>query len=149
MPGLERKIQPEELVNEAYLKLQQYLDSREDVSFRISSTVLRNGPGKSCGTCCSNLAKKGGESTLRTTLMLAVAAAEAVPDRTSIDAFAFYRALEPLHVKNGQQAVAVELHYIAGWTLQQSAELMGLSTATLKRQLSGGAAVVCISAAFE
>ena len=32
--------------------------------------------------------------------------------------------------------MAIELHYVAGWTLEESAEMMGLSTATLKRQLA-------------
>ena len=53
-----------------------------------------------------------------------------------IDAFLFYDTLDRLRVKNETQAVAIELHYVAGWTLEESAELMGLSTATLKRQLA-------------
>jgi RNA polymerase sigma factor (TIGR02999 family) len=133
--GVERKIQPDELVNDAYLKLKQYLSSREDVSFEnrrafygLVLKVMRH--------VLLDLAKKGGKSKLRTTLVFPIAAAEAVPDRKSIDAFTFYLALDRLHAKNEHQAVALELHYIAGWTLEQSAELMGLSTATLKRQLA-------------
>jgi RNA polymerase sigma factor (TIGR02999 family) len=135
-PGLERKIQPDELVNEAYLRLQQYLGTREDVSFEnrrpFFAMVL-----KVMRHVLLDVAKKGGESRPRTTLMLPAAAAEAVQDREkSIDAHAFYQALDRLHAKNEQQAAAIELHYIAGWTLEQSAEQMGLSTATLKRQLA-------------
>jgi RNA polymerase sigma factor (TIGR02999 family) len=134
-PDLERKIQPNELVSEAYLRLQKYLANRQDISFEnrrlFYAMVL-----KVMRHVLLDLAKEGGESKLRTTLMLPLGAADAVPERTSIDAFAFYRALDRLHVKNEQQAVAIELHYIAGWTLEQSAELMGLSTATVKRQLA-------------
>jgi RNA polymerase sigma factor (TIGR02999 family) len=136
VPGLERKIQPDELVNETYLRLQQYLGTREDVSFEnrrpFFAMVL-----KVMRHVLLDLARKGGESKLRTTLMLPVTAAEAVPvPEKSIDAYTFYQALDRLHAKNERQAAAIELHYIAGWTLEQSAELMGLSTATLKRQLA-------------
>jgi RNA polymerase sigma factor (TIGR02999 family) len=135
MPGVERKLQPDELVNEAYLKLQQYLGTRNDVSFEnrrlFFSMVL-----KVMRHILLDVARRGGESKPRTTLMLPVADAEAVGDHgRAIDAYAFYRALDRLHEKNESQGRAIELHYIAGWTLDESAELMGLSTATLKRQL--------------
>jgi RNA polymerase sigma factor (TIGR02999 family) len=135
-PGLERKIQPDELVNEAYLRLQQYLGTREDVSFenrrRFFGMVM-----KVMRHVLLDLAKKGGEAKPRTSLMLPVKDAEVKSDRGRvIDAYAFYDALDRLRAKNELQASAIELHYVAGWTLEESAEMMGLSTATLKRQLS-------------
>jgi RNA polymerase sigma factor (TIGR02999 family) len=136
MPGLERKIQPDELVNEAYLKLQQYLGTRRDVSFEnrrlffgMVMKVMRH--------LLLDVARKGGQHQPRTTLMLTVSHADAVANRDrGIDAYGFYQALDRLRSKNESQAEAIELHYIAGWTLEQSADLMGLSTATLKRQLA-------------
>ena len=134
-PGLERKLHPDELVNEAYLKLQQYLGTRQDVSFEnrrlFFSMVL-----KVMRHVLLDLAKKGGQAHPRTTLMLPVGEAEAIARSEDIDTADFYRALDRLRDKNEQQAAAIELHYIVGWTLEESADLMGLSTATLKRQLA-------------
>jgi RNA polymerase sigma factor (TIGR02999 family) len=135
-PGLERKIQPDELVNEAYLRLQQYLGTREDVSFEnrrlffgMVMKVMRH--------VLLDLAKKGGEAKPRTTLMLPVKEGQAKSDQArTLDTYAFYEALDRLRSKNELQASAIELHYVAGWTLEESAEMMGLSTATLKRQLA-------------
>lgn len=134
-PGLERKLQPDELVNEAYLKLQQYLGTRQNVSFenrRLFFSMVM----KVMRHVLLDLAKKGGQSKPRTSLMLPVTEAQAVVRRAdAIDAFVFYEALDRLRAKNEAQATAIELHYIAGWTLEESAEMTGLSTATLKRQL--------------
>ncbi len=47
----------------------------------------------------------------------------------------YRRAMETLRQLNVQQALALELHYIFGYTLQEAAELMEFSTAKLKRQL--------------
>jgi RNA polymerase sigma factor (TIGR02999 family) len=135
-PDLQRRLQPDELVNEAYLRLQHYLGTREGVSFEnrrpFFSMLL-----KVMRHVLLDVAKKGGESKPRTTLMLPVSDAEVVGDGGRvIDAYVFYEALDRLRAKNEIQASAIELHYIAGWTLEESAELMGLSTATLKRQLA-------------
>jgi RNA polymerase sigma factor (TIGR02999 family) len=135
-PGFENKLQPEELVSEAYLRLQQYLGTRDNVSFEnrrpFYAMVL-----KVMRHVLLDLAKKGGQAKPRTTLMLPVADAERVDDRgSSVDAYVFYECLDRLRAKNEKQAAAIELHYIAGWTLEESAELMELSTATLKRQLA-------------
>jgi DNA-directed RNA polymerase specialized sigma24 family protein len=80
-PGLERRIQPDELVNEAYLRLQQYLGTRQDVSFD-SRRLFVGMVLKVMRHVLLDLAKRGGDSK------------------------------------------------------PQSAELMGQSTATLKRQLA-------------
>lgn len=135
MPGLERKVQPDELVNEAYLKLQRYLGARRDVSFEnrrfffaMVMKVMRH--------VLLDVARRGGQHQPRTTLFLPLSHADVAADRgKAIDAFEFYETLDRLRSKNENQAAAIELHYIAGWTLEQSADLMGLSTATLKRQL--------------
>jgi RNA polymerase sigma factor (TIGR02999 family) len=136
LPHVQRKIQPDELINEAYLRLQQYLGTREDVSFEnrrvFFSMVL-----KVMRHVLLDIGKKGGEARPRTTLMLPMSDAEPVADRArTIDVVVFYQVLDRLREKNEKQAMAIELHYIAGWTLGQSAELMDMSTATLKRQLA-------------
>jgi RNA polymerase sigma factor (TIGR02999 family) len=136
MPGLERKLQPDELVSEAYLRLQQYLGTRDDVSFEnrrcFYSMVL-----KVMRQVLVDLARKGGQAKPRTTFMLTMSAAEkAGDDGQAVSAYAFYEVLDRLRAKNPRQADAIELHYVAGWTLNESADQMGLSTATLKRQLA-------------
>jgi RNA polymerase sigma factor (TIGR02999 family) len=135
-PDFQRKIQPDELVNETYLRLQHYLGTRADVSFEnrrlffgMILKVMRH--------ILLDLAKKGGEAKPRTTLMLPITHADTIAGADgAIEALAFYEVLDRLRAKNEAQAAAIELHYIVGWTLEESAELMGISTATLKRQLA-------------
>jgi RNA polymerase sigma factor (TIGR02999 family) len=136
MPGFERKLQPDELVSETYVRLQQYLGTRHDVSFEnrrpFFAMVL-----KVMRHVLLDVAKRGGAAKPRTTLMLPVTDAAEVADESHvIDAYVFYETLDRLRAKNEHQAAAIELHYIAGWTLEESAEIMGHSTATLKRQLA-------------
>src|SRR4029078_12232156 len=84
-----------------------------------------------------DLAKSGGQSKPRTTLILSERDIEHLPDdKQEVDAEVFYKTLDRLRAKNARQAEAIELHYVAGWTLEESAELLGLSTPTLKRQLA-------------
>ena len=135
-PDLQRKLQPDELVSEVYLRLKHYLNTRDDVSFenrrpffKMVLTVMRH--------VLLDLARSGGQSKPGTTLLLSERHAESVADtHRAIDAFLFYDTLDRLRAKNETQAMAIELHYVAGWTLAESAEMMGLSTATLKRQLA-------------
>ncbi|MEQ1759524.1 MAG: sigma-70 family RNA polymerase sigma factor [Vicinamibacterales bacterium] len=135
-PDLAHRIEPGELVNETYLRLKQYLDTRKDVSFEnrrrfftMVLTVMRH--------VLLDLAKQGGQSKPPTTLMLPLSAAELRAEAGSVvDAFAFYEALDRLKRKNERQAEAIELHYIVGWSLEECADLMEMSTATLKRQLA-------------
>jgi RNA polymerase sigma factor (TIGR02999 family) len=135
-PDLQRKLMPDELISEMYVRLKQYLDTRDDVSFEnrraFFAMVL-----KVMRHVLLDLAKSGGRSKPRTTLILPLTDADRVGEKSrTVEAYEFYETLDRLRLKNRDQAGAIELHYIAGWTLEESAELMGLSTATLKRQLA-------------
>ena len=56
-------------------------------------------------------------------------AAAAAPDLIDID-----RALDELEQMDRRQARLVELRYFAGWTVEETAEAMSLSPATVKRE---------------
>ena len=135
-PNMGRRLEPEELVSETYVRLKAYLGQRQDVSFEnrryfysMVVTVMRN--------LLLDMVKRGGKARPQTARIFTMSAAEHVPDGPAgIDAYAFYQALDRLKAKNERQARAIELHYIIGLTLDDSANLMGLSTATLKRQLA-------------
>lgn len=133
---VQRKIEPAELVSESYIRLKQYLGTKRDVSFenrrrfyQLVLTVMRN-------VLLDGL-KKGGKARPRTSHLLTLGAVKGRPDAApAIDVSDFYRVLDRLRAKNERQALAIELHYIAGWPLNESAEMLGISTATLKRQLA-------------
>jgi RNA polymerase sigma factor (TIGR02999 family) len=134
--GFARRFEPCELVSETYIRLKHYLGSDRDVSFenrrRFYAMVL-----KVMRNLLLDAVKKGGKSKPDTTLILPLTTQIGMAEGSqAVDVMAFYEALDRLRKKNEQQAAAIEHHYITGWTLDESAELMGLSTATLKRQLA-------------
>src|SRR4029079_19429511 len=91
---LRRKLQPEELVSEAYVRLKQYLNTRDDVSFenrrpffKMVLKVMRH--------VLLDLAKSGGQSKPRTTLILSERDIEHLPDdKQAVDAYVFYETLD-------------------------------------------------------
>jgi DNA-directed RNA polymerase specialized sigma24 family protein len=117
------------------IKLKQYLNTKQDVSFenrrrfyQLVLTVMRH--------VLMDGVKKGGKAKPRTSHLLTVGHAEAQgDDARSVDTYDFYRALDRLRARNKKQASAIELHYMVGWPLDECAEMLDISTATLKRQL--------------
>jgi len=131
---LQRHIEASELVSETYIRLKKYVGSNRDVSFEnrrrfyaLVLTVMRN--------VLTDGVRKGGKARPKTSNVLTVGHADGASPASSVDAYDFYLTLDRLREKNQRQAEALELHYVAGWPLDTCADMLGISTATLKRQL--------------
>jgi RNA polymerase sigma-70 factor, ECF subfamily len=74
-------------------------------------------------------AKRGGGER-RVTLCEVEAAAEA----QSVDLLALHEALERLAVRDPRQARVVELRYFGGLTIEEAAQVIGVSEATVRRE---------------
>ncbi len=76
--------------------------------------------------------KRGGEQE-RITLDESLLAGQAVPDSGGVDVIALDAALERLAAFDAQQAKIVELRYFGGMTVEETAEALEISPATVKR----------------
>ena len=76
--------------------------------------------------------KRGGEQE-RITLDDSLLAGQAVPDSGGVDVIALDAALERLAAFDAQQAKIVELRYFGGMTVEETAEALEISPATVKR----------------
>lgn len=124
-----RTIQPTDLVHEAYLRLikderrpwqnETHLLALAAISMRRILVERARARGA---------AKRGG-SRLRVTLDERAAAADA----PSIDVLALDQALDKLATLDPQRARIVELRFFGGLTVEEAAEALGISPATVKR----------------
>jgi len=126
-PG--QSLQATALVNEAYLRLKR--DQRQPWHdrthfFAIAATSMRQILVERARA--RHAAKRGG-SQIRITLSEAVAA----PDEMSIDLLALDQALTRLADLDPEHARIVELRFFAGLSIEESAEAMAISPATVKR----------------
>lgn len=126
-PG--QSLQATALVNEAYLRLKR--DKRQPWHdrthfFAIAATSMRQILVERARA--RHAAKRGG-SQIRITLSEAVAAA----DEMSIDLLALDQALTRLADLDPEHARIVELRFFAGLSIEESAEAMAISPATVKR----------------
>jgi RNA polymerase sigma factor (TIGR02999 family) len=132
LPALAHRLEPAELVNEAYIRLHNAGSVRfanRRFFYAMAVKIMRH--------ILLDLAKQGGQSRPRSLMVLTLGRAQGVADAGGlVDAVGFYDLLDRLREKNPAQAEALEMHYVAGWTLSECAEQLGLSTATLKRQLA-------------
>lgn len=129
-PG--QSLQATALVNEAYLRLKK--DKRQAWQnrthfFAIAATSMRQILVERARA--RNAAKRGG-SQMRITLDEAVAAGR----EKSIDLLALDEALTRLAVMDPEQARIVELRFFGGLSIEETAEAMGISPATVKRSWS-------------
>ncbi len=76
--------------------------------------------------------KRGGEAE-RITLDESLLAAHAGPDSGRLDVIALDAALEQLAAFDAQQAKIVELRYFGGMTVEETADALDISPATVKR----------------
>jgi RNA polymerase sigma factor (TIGR02999 family) len=123
-------LQPTALVNEAYLRLvdQHSVDWRNRAHFfSIAAETMRrvlvnHALGRRAG-------KRGAGQTL-------VALDEAVgfPDRREVDLILLDGALNRLALLDAAQARIVELKFFAGLSNEETAEVLGLSESTVKRE---------------
>jgi RNA polymerase sigma-70 factor, ECF subfamily len=130
--GIGQTLQPTGLVHEAYVRLleQRRVDWQGRTHFfRIAAQAMRR---VLVDYARSRLAQKRGGGEVRVTLAdLAVVAAPAEVDILAVD-----RALSQLEAADPQQARVVELRFFAGLTIDETAEALAISAATVKREWS-------------
>jgi RNA polymerase sigma-70 factor (ECF subfamily) len=124
-----QSLQATALVNEAYLRLKK--DKRQPWQnrthfFAIAATSMRQILVERARA--RNAAKRGGEQ-VRITLDDAIAA----EGEKSLDLLALDEALTRLAAFDPEQARIVELRFFAGLSIEESAEALGVSPATVKR----------------
>ena len=127
-PG--HSIQPTVLVHEAYLRL---LDADVDWQNRthflsIAARVMRR---ILVERARRNHAQKRGGEDLRVTLQDGLAA----PETSRVDVLALDQAIDQLRQLDDRQAEAVELCYFGGLTYAEIGQMLGVSEATVDRDL--------------
>jgi RNA polymerase sigma factor (TIGR02999 family) len=128
-PG--HSLQPTELVNEAYMSLvgQRQVDWRNRAHFLgIAAQALRRVLLHHAET---RGAKKREGYANRVSLDAALASVE---EGTAVDIIVLDRAMERLAQVDERQAKVVELRVFGGLTVDEAAEVLGLSSATIKRE---------------
>jgi RNA polymerase sigma-70 factor (ECF subfamily) len=121
-------LNPTSLVHEAYLRLgrQRRMDWQNRLHFfAVAARVMRR---VLVDHCRARLAQKRGGALLA--VELAEAAAEAPRE---VDVLTVDRLLHDLEGFDPQQARIVELRFFAGLTVEETAEALGISPATVKR----------------
>jgi RNA polymerase sigma factor (TIGR02999 family) len=124
-------IQPTALVHEAYLKLadQDSLAFQNRAQFfGLAAQVMRTILVDHART--KSAAKRGGGGapiTLRDDLVAA--------PQSDNEILLLHEALEALALQDGRKAKIVEMRYFGGMTTQEIADLMGISVATIGREI--------------
>ena len=129
----EHTLQATALVNEAYLRLvdQRRVEWRNRAQFfGIAAEVMRRVLVDHARA--RHAAKRGGD-VRRVTLGDVVAEGESSTDG-GLDVIALHEALERLAALDPAQARVVELRYFGGLGIEETAEAMGISPATVKRE---------------
>lgn len=128
--GGDATLEPTSLVHEAYLRMvDQNRASWQDRThfFRVAAQVMRRVLVDHYRT---RRAKKRGGGGLKVTLA-SEAAAEPVRE---LDVLALDRALSALGRLDREQTTIVELRFFAGLTVEETAQALGISPATVKRE---------------
>jgi len=123
-------LQPTALVNEAYVRLiGSDVDYADRVHFlAVAANVMRRVLVDHAKA--RNALKRGGDQ-LRVTLTDAkVGSIDAPPDVLALD-----EALERLAALDERKSRAIELHFFGGLTYDETAEALGVSVATVNREL--------------
>ncbi|MDQ6887654.1 MAG: sigma-70 family RNA polymerase sigma factor [Gemmatimonadota bacterium] len=129
--GHEHTLQPTALVNEAYLRLvdQRRVEWRNRAHFfGIAAEVMRR---VLVDHARGRLAAKRGGGGQRLTLGSAVDVSAGEGDA---DVLALHDALERFALLDPGQARVVEMRYFGGLTIEETAEALGVSPATVKRE---------------
>jgi RNA polymerase sigma-70 factor (ECF subfamily) len=128
-PG--HSLQPTALVHEAYVRLvdQRHLKWRNRAHFfGVAACLMRR---ILVDHARARLAEKRGGRIERVTLVGDEPAAE---NPHAIDVLALHESLERMAAFNPRQARIVELRYFGGLTIEEAAEVVGISEATLVRE---------------
>jgi len=124
-------LQPSALVNEAFVRLLEWQpDQWQNRAhfFGVSATLMRRILVQSARE--QNTLKRG-EGALRVSLSEANEVAAQQP--VSADVVALDSALEVLEKLNSRQARTIELRFFGGLSLEDTAEVMGTSVSTVRR----------------
>ena len=127
---VDHSLEPSALVNELYLRLvdQERVSWRDRAHFfGVSAQIMRRILVDHARRKQS--AKRGGELT-RITLSEAIGA----PEETQVDLVLLDDVLTRLNAIFPQQSRIVELRFFAGLTIEETAEAMNVSTATVSRE---------------
>ena len=129
----DHSLQPTELVNEAYMRLvtQREVDWRNRAHFLgIAAQALRR-------VLLHHAENRGAQKRQgyanRVSLDAALASVE---ENTAVDILLLNRAMERLEAIDERQAKVVELRVFGGLTVEETAEALSLSPATIKREWS-------------
>ena len=139
-------LQPTALVHEAYLRLlgQQRVDYSICAQFlgvaaQMMRRILTN------HALARQAAKRGGADAVRLTLDDAIDFYEA----RDVNVIAVDEALKELAVLDARQAQIIEMRFFGGLTMDEVAEALGISAATVNREVGDGEAVVEIAAEYR
>jgi RNA polymerase sigma factor (TIGR02999 family) len=123
-------LQPTALVHEAYLKMRHIPGfagkNRSDV-LALAATAMRR---VLVDHARARLRKKRGG----TSVTVALSEADSPRAPPAFDLLALDQALTRLTEIDGQQVRIIELRYLAGMTVEEAAQVMGVSTTTVKRE---------------
>jgi RNA polymerase sigma factor (TIGR02999 family) len=123
-------LQPTALVNEAYLKLVNQRNAKWQNRahfFGISAQLMRRILVDHARQ--HQAAKRGGSNQQR----LSITSAERVAKQPEVDLLALNEALDELTQMDPQQAQIVELKFFGGLSIDETAEVLGISHATVER----------------
>lgn len=128
-----KSVQATELIHEAYLRLAKDASPRFENRphfVAIAAIAMRRLLVERARARAA--VKRGGAAHVQVTLNDALLAGREVAD--PIDVLALDAALEALARQDPQQARIVELRYFGGLSVEETAEALGISAATVKRQ---------------
>ena len=122
-------LQPTALVNEAYLKLVGQKTNWQNRAhfFAISAKLMRRILVDHARQ--RQAVKRGGSEQQR----LSITSAETIVKQPAVDLLALNEALDELAKMDQQQGRIVELKFFAGLSIEETAEVLGISHATVER----------------
>ncbi len=123
-------LQPTALVNEAYLKLVDQRNAKwqnRAQFFGISAQLMRRILVDHARQ--HQAARRGGSDQKR----LSITSAEALVKQPEVDLLALNEALDELAQMDPQQGQIVELKFFGGLSIEETAEVLGISHATVER----------------
>jgi RNA polymerase sigma factor (TIGR02999 family) len=127
---VEHTLQPTALVNEAYLKLVDQRNARWQnrahffgIAAQLMRRILVDHPRQ------RQAVKRGGVDQQR----FSITSAEAVVKQPEIDLLALNEALDELAQIDPQYSRIVELKFFGGLSIEETAEVLGISHATVER----------------
>jgi RNA polymerase sigma factor (TIGR02999 family) len=122
-------LQPTALVHEVYMRLagQENADFQNRAQFfGLAAKIMRNVLVDHARA--QKRAKRGGSQ-----IRVSLARADCFDTQDSVDLIALDEALNDLAATNPQHSQIVELRYFGGLTIEETAELLGVSHATVER----------------